>query len=62
MTVAVGSLYAAFPWSLDIATRARLAHPWLLLLLPVAGFAIGLLYHLFGGKVEGSHNLIVDHR
>ncbi|MGC4252523.1 MAG: voltage-gated chloride channel protein, partial [Sphingobium sp.] len=37
MAVAVGSLCAAFLWSLDVATRARFAHPWLLFLLPLAG-------------------------
>ena len=42
MAAAVGSLCAAFLWSLDIATRTRFAHPWLLFLLPVGGFAVGL--------------------
>ena len=35
MALAVGSLCAAFLWSLDVATRTRFAHPWLLFLLPV---------------------------
>ncbi len=60
MAAAVGSLCAAFLWSLDIATRTRFAHPWLLFLLPVGGFAVGLLYHLFGRSVEGGNNLIVE--
>ncbi|EZP70166.1 Chloride channel voltage gated family protein [Novosphingobium resinovorum] len=60
MAVAVGSLCAAFLWSLDVATRTRFAHPWLLFLLPVGGFAIGLLYHWMGKSVEGGNNLIVE--
>lgn len=60
MAAAVGSFCAAFLWSLDAATHARFAHPWLLFWLPVGGFAVGLLYHLCGRDVEGGNNLIVE--
>ena len=60
MAVAVGTLCAAFLWSLDAATAARFAHPWLLFLLPVGGAVIGLLYHRLGRSVEGGNNLIVE--
>lgn len=60
MAVAVGTLCAAFLWSLDAATRARFDHPWLLFLLPLGGGAVGLLYHWFGRSVEGGNNLIVE--
>lgn len=60
MAVVVGSLCAAFLWSLDVATRTRFAHPWLLFLLPVGGLAIGMLYHWMGRSVEGGNNLIVE--
>ena len=60
MALLVGSLCAAFLWSLDVATRTRFAHPWLLFLLPVGGFAIGLLYQWMGRSVEGGNNLIVE--
>lgn len=60
MAVAVGTLCAAFLWSLDEATQARFDHPWLLFLLPLGGFAVGLLYFLFGKSVEGGNNLIVE--
>lgn len=60
MAIAVGSLCAAFLSSLDVATRTRFAHPWLLFLLPLGGFAIGLLYHWMGKSVEGGNNLIVE--
>lgn len=60
MAFAVGSLCAAFLWSLDAATGTRFAHPWLLFFLPVGGLAIGLLYHWMGKSVEGGNNLIVE--
>ena len=47
-------------WSLDTVTRLRFASPWLLYLLPVGGFVVGLLYHLTGRSVEGGNNLIVE--
>lgn len=60
MAIAVGTLCAAFLWSLDAATNTRFAHLWLLFLLPVGGFAVGWLYHRFGSSVEAGNNLIVD--
>lgn len=60
MAAAVGTLCAAFLWSLDAVTRLRFAAPWLLFLLPVGGFLVGLLYHLTGRSVEGGNNLIVE--
>jgi H+/Cl- antiporter ClcA len=60
MAVAVGSACAAFLSGLEWVTKARFAHPWLLYLLPLGGFAIGLLYHFFGRSVEGGNNLIMD--
>ncbi len=60
MAAAVGTLCAAFLWSLDAATKARFDHPWLLFLLPVGGLAVGLLYHWLGRSVEGGNNLIVE--
>ena len=60
MAAAVGTLCAAFLWTLDAATRLRFAFPWLLYLLPPGGFVVGLLYHLTGRSVEGGNNLIVE--
>lgn len=60
MAIAVGSLCAAFLWSLDVATRTRFAYPWLLFLLPLGGSAVGFLYHWLGRSVEGGNNLIVE--
>jgi H+/Cl- antiporter ClcA len=60
MAAMVGTLCAAFLWSLDAVTRLRFAFPWLLYLLPIGGFVVGLLYHLTGRSVEGGNNLIVE--
>lgn len=60
MAIAVGTLCAAFLWSLDAATRARFEYPWLLLLLPVGGAGVGWLYHWLGRSVEAGNNLIVE--
>ncbi|RYF22895.1 MAG: voltage-gated chloride channel protein [Oxalobacteraceae bacterium] len=60
MSIAVGTLCAAFLWSLDTAATLRFAHPWLLFLLPIGGAVIGLLYHRLGRSVEGGNNLIVE--
>jgi hypothetical protein len=60
MAAVVGTLCGAFLWSLDAITRLRFAFPWLLYLLPIGGFAVGLLYHLAGRSVEGGNNLIVE--
>ena len=60
MAAIVGTLCAAFLWSLDAVTRLRFAFPWLLYLLPLGGFVVGLLYHLTGRSVEGGNNLIVE--
>jgi H+/Cl- antiporter ClcA len=51
---------AAFLHSLAWATRSRERHAWLLWLLPVAGFAIGLTYHYGAGRASGGNNLVLD--
>ncbi len=58
--ILAGSASAFFLWALDLVTRVRLQHGWLLFLLPAAGLAIGLLYHWLGRTVEGGNNLIMD--
>ncbi|NLS15438.1 voltage-gated chloride channel family protein [Rhizobium sp. P40RR-XXII] len=60
MAVVVGSLCALFLWSLDEATTARFEYPWLIFLMPVAGFLMVLVYQHFGRGSEGGNNLIVD--
>lgn len=58
--IATGSACALFLWSLDAVTTQRLANPWLLYGLPVAGLVVAFLYQRFGKSVEAGNNLIVD--
>lgn len=60
LAAAVGSAVALFLWSLERATLARFDHPWLIYLMPGAGFLMVLAYQRFGKTVEGGNNLIVD--
>ncbi|MEC5387149.1 voltage-gated chloride channel family protein [Uliginosibacterium sp. H3] len=55
-----GSASAFFLFSLEWATATRGAHRWLILLLPLAGFAVGWLYLRFGREVEAGNNLLID--
>ena len=55
-----GTASAGFLWSLEQVTRLRWEHGWLLFLLPLAGLAVGLLYHFLGGRAEAGNNLIMD--
>jgi H+/Cl- antiporter ClcA len=45
---------------LDRITRVRTSHDWLLYLLPVAGLAIGLVYHLVGGRAAQGSSLLIE--
>ncbi|MBO9615803.1 MAG: voltage-gated chloride channel family protein [Dyadobacter sp.] len=56
----IGSASAFFLVSLDWATQIRESNTWIIWLLPVAGFAIGLLYHYFGKEVERGNNLLIE--
>lgn len=60
LAIAIGSASAFFLWSLDAVTLLRFSKPWLLYLLPVAGLAVGLLYHFYGQSAGGGNNLLID--
>lgn len=60
MTAVVGSPCPAPRETGRTATDARFQHPWLLFGLPLAGLAVGLVYHRFGRSTEGGNNLIVE--
>lgn len=60
MAALVGSASAFFLWSLDALTRVRFAQPWLLYFLPLAGAAVGWIYHRYGRSAAAGHNLIID--
>jgi len=55
-----GSATAFFLFALDWATTTRIAHRWLIWLLPIAGFVVGWLYLQFGQHVEAGNNLLID--
>src|SRR5450830_1476250 len=55
-----GTASAFFLFSLEYATTWREAHPWIIWLLPLAGFAVGWLYLHTGKPVEAGNNLLID--
>lgn len=55
-----GSASAFFLFALDWATNTRVAHRWLIGLLPFAGFFVGWMYLRFGQQVEAGNNLLID--
>ncbi|MDB6063352.1 MAG: voltage-gated chloride channel [Verrucomicrobiaceae bacterium] len=55
-----GTASAFFLFALEWVTHTREAYPWLIGLLPVAGFAVGWIYLRFGADVEAGNNLIID--
>ncbi|MGJ1205601.1 voltage-gated chloride channel family protein [Sphingobacterium lactis] len=56
----IGTASAGFLVSLEWATTFRENHLWLIALLPIAGFVVGLLYHYWGKGVEAGNNLLID--
>jgi H+/Cl- antiporter ClcA len=58
--VMAGLAAALFLVVLDAITDYRQANPWLILLLPLAGWAIGYAYHRYGGRARGGNALIID--
>jgi H+/Cl- antiporter ClcA len=55
-----GSASALFLFALYAATATREAHRWLVLLLPLAGFAVAWVYLQVGRRVEAGNNLLID--
>lgn len=51
---------AAFIGGLNWATTTRNDNLWLIWLLPIAGLAVGALYHYFGKGLERGSNLVID--
>jgi len=58
--VLAGLASFAFLEALDRATTQRLAHPSLVWLLPLAGLAIGAMYHHLGGHARRGSALLLD--
>ncbi|WP_256582437.1 hypothetical protein [Pseudomonas sp. B8(2017)] len=55
-----GSVSALLLFSLDHAAQWRATHRWAIWLLPLTGFAVGLVYHLIGKPVNAGNNLLID--
>jgi H+/Cl- antiporter ClcA len=55
-----GSASAFFLFALERVTQIRVASPQIIWLLPLAGFAVGWIYHRLGKDVEAGNNLIID--
>ena len=51
LSAAIGSAVALFLWALERATETRFDQPWLIWLMPVAGFAMVWGYQRFGGAL-----------
>ena len=57
--VVCGGVGTAFYHAIVLATRLRLAHPWLLYLLPVAGLLTALLYGLLKMEKDPGTNAVL---
>lgn len=58
--VAAGVSSALFLTMLARVTQERASRPWLLALLPAAGFVIGLTYRYIGGRSARGTDLVLD--
>lgn len=58
--ILIGSASAGFLQSLNWATDFRENHLWLIALLPIGGFFIGLLYYYYSKDAEAGNNLLID--
>lgn len=58
--ILAGSASAGFLVLLDLATKTRDAHLWLLAFLPLAGFGIGYIYHHYGANSVKGNNLLLE--
>jgi H+/Cl- antiporter ClcA len=58
--ILAGSVSAFFLKGLEWATNYREANLWIIWLLPLGGFIIGLSYHLFGNDVVKGNNLLLE--
>lgn len=55
-----GFISYAFLRALTWATDTRVAHPWLLFLLPLAGLVIAGAYHSLGGRAKGGTPYVIE--
>lgn len=60
LAMVIGLMVALFLWLLDVVTKLRWQHEWLIWLLPFAGVLIVWLYKTFGNNSDKGNNLIID--
>lgn len=60
LAIIIGSAIALFLSLLEMATLYRIAHPWLLYLLPVAGVLIYFAYKYGGKNSAAGNNLVIS--
>ena len=58
--IIMGALSAFFLFSLDVVTNVRIAHSWLIYLLPVSGAFFAFLYLNYGRNSIRGNNLIIE--
>jgi H+/Cl- antiporter ClcA len=58
--ICAGVASAIFLITLAWATQTRVAHPWLLFLLPLAGLFIGWVYQRYGSSAARGNNLVIE--
>jgi H+/Cl- antiporter ClcA len=58
--ILIGLASFLFLASLSWATQFRESHQWMIMLLPVAGFIVGLLYHYYGNEANSGNNLLIN--
>lgn len=57
--IVIGLIGAFFHSLLDFAAEIRIAHPWILFLLPISGIIIVFIYRLSGCKSSKGTNLVI---
>lgn len=55
-----GLISHAFLWSLSWATRTRVAHGWLVWLLPLCGLVVAAAYFYKGGRAKGGTPAVIE--
>ncbi len=60
ISILVGSASALFLYTLDLAGKFRDGHPLIIILLPLAGLAIGYMYFKYGNDVIRGNNHLID--
>ncbi|MCD8232042.1 MAG: chloride channel protein [Clostridiales bacterium] len=58
--VIVGFVGIAFYFCMNFVTSCRLAHPWLIFLLPAGGLGIVALYHILHDEKDTGTNLVLS--